>query len=92
MTEEQREPEDLASVDAPYWMHLKGIHIDGRSFDLEGRKYQHELMRPWTGKGKSRRFKHNEVIRKGAQIGITIGKVAEATHGAIKNKYPKGII
>lgn len=89
---EQKKPEDLALVDAPYWMHLNNIRIDGRPFDMEGRRYQHELMRPYTGEGKNKRFKHNEVIRKGTQIGITIGKVVEATHGALHGKYPQGII
>lgn len=85
-------PEDLASVEAPYWMYLNKIRIDGRPFDMEGRRYQQELMRNYTGEGKNKRFKHNEVIRKGSQIGVTIGKVAEATHGALKGKYPQGII
>ena len=85
----QTKPEDLALVDAPYWMYINHIRVDGRPFDLEGRRYQQELMRAKTGDGK---FKHNEVIRKGSQIGITIGKVAEATHGALHGRYPQGII
>lgn len=89
MEPEQRKPEDLALVDAPYWMHLNRILIDGQPFDLEGRRYQQELMRSKTSDG---RFKHNEVIRKGSQIGITIAKVAEATHGALHGIYPQGII
>lgn len=88
----ETEPKNLALVDTPYWLYLNKIRIDGRPFDLEGRRYQQELMRPYTGKGKSKRFKHNEVIRKGSQIGITIGKVAEATHGALHGLYPQGII
>lgn len=76
-------------IDAPYWMYINHIRIDGRLFDYEGRKYQQELMRPKTDDG---RFKHNEVIRKGTQIGITISKVAEATHGALHGRYPQGII
>jgi len=89
MDTEARKPEDLALVDAPYWMYLNGIRIDGRPFDLEGRKYQQEIMRATTSDGK---FKHNEVIRKGSQIGVTISKVAEATHGALHGLYPQGII
>jgi len=82
-------PEDLALTDAPYWMYVNQIRIDGQPFDLEGRKYQQEIMRPKTADG---RFKHNEVIRKGSQIGVTIAKVAEATHGALHGMYPQGII
>lgn len=89
METEQLKSEDLALTDAPYWMYTNGIRIDGRPFDLEGRRYQQELMRPKTADG---RFKHNEVIRKGAQIGITIAKVGEATHGALHGLYPQGII
>jgi len=88
---EQTKPEDLALIDAPYWMYINRIRVDGRPFDLEGRKYQQELMRSHTGKGKDRRFKHNEVIRKGSQIGITIGKVCEVSHGALHGLYPQGI-
>jgi len=83
------EAEKTASQDAPYWAFLKSLKIDGRPFDLEGRKYQLEIMRPVTADGK---FKHNEVIRKGSQIGITIGKVIEIVHGAIYGFYPQGII
>jgi len=89
MENEQQKVEDMTLADAPYWMHVNGIRIDGQPFDLEGRKYQQELMRPYTSDG---RFKHNEVIRKGTQIGITISKVIEATHGALHGKYPQGII
>lgn len=85
----ERNPENVALLDAPYWMHLNGVRVDGRPFDLEGRKYQQEIMRAKTSDG---RFKHNEVIRKGSQIGITIIKVAEATHGALHGLYPQGII
>jgi len=81
--------EKLSLVDAPYWMYLNKIRVDGRLFDFEGRRYQQELMRPKTADG---RFKHNEVIRKGSQIGITIGKVAETVHGARYYLYPQGII
>ena len=38
------------------------------------------------------KVKHNEVIQTGSQVGKTIGKVIEATHGAIYNKYPQGVI
>lgn len=92
METKQENPEDLALVDAPYWMYLNRIRIDGQPFDLKGRKYQQELMRSYTGDGKDKRFKHNEVIRKGSQIGITISKVIEATHGALHGLYPQGII
>jgi len=70
-------------------MHLYQILIDGKPFDLNGRRYQQEIMRAETLDGK---FKHNEVIRKAAQIGITIIKVAETTHGALYGIYPQGII
>lgn len=88
-TETRQRPEDWALVDAPYWMYLNKIKVDGRPFDLAGRNYQQEIMRPTTTDGK---FKHNEVIRKGSQIGITIIKVAEVTHGALHGLYPQGII
>jgi hypothetical protein len=89
---EQENPDQVALVDATYWMYLNDIKIDGRPFELEGRQYQQEIMRPYTGEGKDKRFKHNEVIRKGSQIGVTIGKVVEATHGALNYLYPQGII
>jgi len=46
-------------------------------------------MSPKTKQGV---FKHNECIRKGSQIGITIGKVCEAAHGALHRVYPQGVI
>ena len=82
-------PLDLAEGDAPYWAFLNRLKIDGRPFSLEGRKYQLEIMRPVTDDGK---VKTNEVIRKGSQIGITMGKVIEITHGAKYGMYPQGII
>lgn len=82
-------PEQSAAVDAPYWAFYNRLNIDGRPFSLEGRKYQLEIMRPKTDDGK---VKRNEVIRKGSQIGITIGKVIEIVHGAIHGIYPQGII
>jgi len=89
MKDIQLKPEDLASVSAPYWLHLKKVRIDGKPFTLEGRAYQQEIMQSRTLQGE---FKHSEVIRKGSQIGITIGKVGEATHGAKFGLYPQGII
>jgi len=83
------DPKKLAAVSAPYWMYLNKILIDGVPFDLKGRKYQYDIMTPFTPEGE---FKHNEVIRKGSQTGATIGKVGEVTHGAIHGKYPQGII
>lgn len=78
-----------AAADAPYWAWVNKLHIDGRPFDLEGRGYQMEIMRSKTDDGK---IKTNEVIRKGSQIGITMGKVIEITHGALHGLYPQGII
>ena len=89
MDVQSQKPEEIAAIDAPYWMHLYKILIDGKPFDLNGRRYQQEIMRAETADGK---FKHNEVIRKAAQIGITIIKVAETTHGALYGIYPQGII
>ena len=90
MKEQSQKPEeDIAANDAPYWMHLNQIQIDGQPFNLNGRRYQQEIMRAETPDGI---FKHNEVIRKGAQIGVTISKVAEVTHGALHGLYPQGII
>jgi len=81
---------DIAcSRDAPYWALKKGLKIDGRPFTLEGRMYQQEIMRPVTDDGK---VKQNEVIRKGSQIGVTMGKVIEISHGALYQKYPQGVI
>jgi len=78
-----------AAMDAPYWAWLNKMRIDGRPFDLEGRGYQMEIMRSVTEDGK---VKTNEVIRKGSQIGITMGKVVEIAHGALHGLYPQGII
>lgn len=89
MENEERNPNNLAATDAPYWLWLNKVKVDGMPFDLEGRKYQQDIMRPYTPDG---RFKHNEIIRKGSQTGATIGKTAEAAHGAIHGKYPQGII
>ena len=75
--------------DAPYWAWVKGLHIDGRPFDLEGRSYQLEIMRPVCEDGK---VKHNEVIKKGSQTGATMGKSLEIAHGARYGLYPQGII
>ena len=88
MTDQEQQLECIAG-DTPYWMHVNDIQVDGRSFDLVGRKYQQDIMRSTTPEGK---FKHNEVIRKGSQIGVTICKVAEVTHGALHGLYPQGII
>lgn len=86
---EEATPQQLAATDAPYWAWSNGLRIDGLPFDLEGRKYQLEIMRPKTKDGK---VKYHEIIRKGSQIGITIGKVIEITHGAKYQIYPQGII
>lgn len=83
------DPQVAASLDSLYWLHLNSILVDSRPFDLVGRRYQQEIMRPKTVQGV---FKHNECIRKGSQIGITIGKVCEAAHGALYGHYPQGII
>ena len=81
--------EKLAMTDPPYWAWLRGIKIDGRPFNLEGRKYQLEIMRPICDDGK---VKHNEVIKKGSQTGATMGKSIEIAHGALHGMYPQGII
>ncbi len=78
-----------ASPDAPYWAWTNKILIDGRPFQLEGRKYQLEMMRPVTDDGK---VKTREVIKKGSQTGATMGKALEVTYGALNNLYPQGII
>lgn len=85
----QVDRDDLASKSAAYWAGLHQLRIDGRPFDKEGRKYQLEIMKSKTFDGK---VKRNEVIRKGSQIGITIGKVIEICHGAVYKIYPQGII
>ncbi len=82
-------PKDRAAVDAPYWAWLNKVLIDGRPFDLEGRKYQLEMMRPVTDDGK---VKRNEVIKKGSQTGATMGKAIEIVHGAMYGLYQQGII
>jgi hypothetical protein len=82
-------PENNAAVDAPYWAWLKKIQIDGRPFELAGRAYQLELMRPVTADGK---VKHNEVVKKGSQTGATMGKALEIAHSAKYGMYPQGII
>jgi hypothetical protein len=82
-------PQELAANNAIYWLDLYQIKVDSRPFDLKGRSYQQEIMNSCTEQGV---FKHNECIRKGSQIGITIGKVCEATHGALYKHYPQGII
>lgn len=79
----------MSLADAPYWAHTKNILIDGRPFNLSGRNYQRELMRPKTRDGK---VKHNEVIKKGSQTGATMGKAIEIAHGAKYGRYPQGII
>jgi len=75
--------------DAPYWAMVNELLVDGRPFLVEGRGYQIELMRPVTEDGK---VKTNEVIRKGSQIGVTMAKVIEISHGAMFGHYPQGII
>jgi hypothetical protein len=81
--------EDNAVADAPYWAWLNKVLIDGRPFSLEGRKYQFEMMRPKTDDGK---IKHDEVIEKGTQIGVSMIKSIESAHGALYNVYPQGVI
>jgi len=81
--------EQNPALDAPYWAWTNKILIDGRSFDLKGRSYQLELMRPVTEDGK---VKHNEVIKKGSQTGATMGKAIEIAHSAKYGLYPQGII
>ena len=76
-------------LDAPYWADYNEVLIDGRPFDIKGRTYQLELMRPVTGDGK---VKTHEVIRKGSQVGGTMGLVIQITHGALHNLYPQGVI
>ncbi len=77
------------AIDAPYWAWTNKLLIDGRPFDLEGRAYQLEMMRPVTDDGK---VKLGEVIKKGTQTGATMGKAIEVCHGAIYGHYPQGII
>ena len=81
--------EQSMAADAPYWAWTNKILIDGRPFNLEGRKYQLEIMRSVTDDGK---IKHNEVIKKGTQIGVSMIKAIETAHGALYNIYPQGVI
>ena len=81
--------EEIIAGDAPYWAWVNKILIDGRPFQLEGRTYQLEMMRPVTDDGK---VKVNEVIKKGTQIGISMIKVIEIAHGALYGLYPQGVI
>ncbi len=81
--------EQTIAADAPYWAWVNKILIDGRPFQLEGRTYQLEMMRPVTDDGK---VKRQEVIKKGSQTGATIGKSIEIAHGAKYGLYPQGII
>ncbi len=89
MAEVTLTPEQTAAADAPYWAMLEGLIVDGRPFDFQGRSYQLEMMRPKTDDGK---VKRNEVIRSGSQIGKSMMKVIEITHGAIYGMYPQGVI
>ncbi len=81
--------EAINAIDAPAWAWSNKLLIDGRPFDVEGRKYQLEIMRYKTDDGK---IKHNEVIKKGSQTGATMGKSLEIAHGAVYGHYPQGII
>ena len=81
--------EQLIAGSAAAWAHYTKLSIDGHPFELAQRAYQQELLSYYTMDGK---VKNNEVIQTGSQVGKTIGKVIEATHGAIYNKYPQGVI
>ncbi len=81
--------QEINAADAPHWAWTNKLLIDGRPFELEGRKYQLEIMRYVTDDGK---VKTNEVIKKGSQTGATIGKSIEIAHGAVHGYYPQGII
>ena len=81
--------EQVNAADAPSWAWTNKLLIDGRPFELEGRKYQLEMMRYVTDDGKT---KTNEVIKKGSQTGATMGKSLEIAHGAAYGYYPQGII
>ena len=81
--------EQIMAGSAAAWAHFTGLIIDGHKYDLEHRAYQQELLSFYTMDG---RTKYNEVIQTGSQVGKTIGKVIEATHGAIYNKYEQGVI
>jgi len=87
--ETDKDSQKLALVSAPYWAWLNKILIDGRPFELKGRSYQLELMRPETEDGK---FKRHEVIKKGSQTGATMGKSIEIAHAALHGMYLGGII
>lgn len=90
MEEEKSQLNDqVAAEDAVAWAKFENIKIDGRPYDLSDRKYQFELMRNTTSDGK---FKENEAIRKGAQIGVSMIKVIEVAHGALHGLYQQGII
>jgi hypothetical protein len=81
--------EQLIAGSAAAWAHYTNLSLDGHPYELTTRAYQQELLSYYTMDGK---VKTNEVIQTGSQVGKTIGKVIEATHGAIYNKYPQGII
>ncbi len=81
--------EQLIAGSAAAWAHYTKLSIDGHRYELKTRSYQQELLSYYTMDGK---VKDNEVIQTGSQVGKTIGKVIEATHGALYNKYPQGII
>jgi len=81
--------EQLQAGSAAAWAYYTKLQLDGHDYELKTRSYQQELLSFYTMDGKT---KHNEVIQTGSQVGKTIGKVIEATHGAIYNKYPQGII
>ena len=81
--------QEINAADAPHWAWTNKLLIDGRPFELKGRKYQLEMMRYVTDDGK---VKTNEVIKKGSQTGATMGKALEVCHGAMYGYYPQGII
>ena len=81
--------EQLIAGSAAAWAHYTNLSLDGHPYELKTRAYQQELLSFYTMDGKT---KYNEVIQTGSQVGKTIGKVIEATHGAIYNKYPQGVI
>ena len=81
--------DEIMAGSAAAWAHFTKLSIDGHPYDLETRAYQQELLSFYTMDG---RTKYSEVIQTGSQVGKTIGKVIEATHGAIYNKYEQGVI
>lgn len=81
--------EQLCAANAAAWAYYTNLQLDGHPYELKKRTYQQELLSFYTMDGKTKYF---EVIQTGSQVGKTIGKVIEATHGAIYNKYPQGII